>query len=89
MAKWKEFEDDDSPFGIAKSYTKAWEKETFEFSKEQVAYMNGEVLQKLMNMTPGYEEKYKRAIYEYVIAQLADYSVHCYWEIKHRQKVGH
>jgi hypothetical protein len=51
--------------------------------------MNGEVLQKLMNMTPGYEEKYKRAIYEYVIAQLADYAVHSYWQIKHRQKVGH
>lgn len=89
MAKWKEFEDDESPFGIAETYTKAWEKNNFRLTDEQLDYMNGEVLQKLMHMIPGYEEKYKRAIYEYVIAQLADYSVHCYWEVKNREKVAH
>jgi hypothetical protein len=40
-------------------------------------------------MIPGYEEKYKRAIYEYVIAQLADYSVHSYWQIRNREKAAH
>ena len=73
MAKWKE--------------PNVWERDSYEFSKEQVAYINGEVLQKLMHMTEGYEEKYKRAIYEFVIAQLADYAVHAYWQIKHRQRV--
>ena len=78
MAKWKVPEDE---------IQHAWKKETFEFTKEQVAYMNGEVLQKLMHMTEGYEEHHKRAIYEFVIAQLADYAVHAYWQIKHRQRV--
>ena len=75
MAKWKE--------------PNVWERNSYEFSNEQVVYMNSEVLQKLMQMTPGYEERHKRAIYSYVIAQLADYAVHCYWEVKHRSEVAH
>ena len=78
MAKWQIPQDE---------IQHAWEKDDFRFTKEQVDYMNGEVLQKLMKMTEGYDEKHKRAVYEYVIAQLADYSVHAYWQIKHRQRV--
>ena len=90
MAKWRipdrlnvEVVEDQAP----PEYT--WDQNDFKFTELQLAYMNGTAMQELMRLLPDYDERHKRAIYSYVIAQLADYAVHCYWEVKHRSEVAH
>ena len=85
MAKWT-LPDDNDPFRVAETYVKSWDKNDYNFNDEQLKYMNGVAMQELMKLLPDYSEQHKRKIYEYVIAQLADYSVSEYWRIRHMDK---
>jgi len=78
--------DDNKAFRIAEEYVKSWDKNDYCFNDNQLKYMNGVVMQELMKLLPDYSEQHKRKIYEYVIAQLADYAVHEYWRIRQNDR---